>query len=132
MRLREGVTFDKSKEMLIEVWNKVRPPKVDLSLVDGENLHNEIEQYWKQINDHEVLNFSVCWLFCYGNSAFGYEAFTPEIPALWKKLFDIPFDCFEYFQTAMDGGKIPVSSEDRYLHKRREKYRNNMDGFTFY
>ena len=129
MRLREGVTFEKSKEMLIGVWKKIA--KVDWTLIDGENVFAEIEKYW-QGSGNSVLDFSVCWLFCYGNSDGRYKKFESEIPVLWKELFDIPYDCFLYFQTAMDGGESPVKSDDRYLHKRRDESRGKIEDFTFY
>jgi hypothetical protein len=90
----------------------------------------EIEKYWHG-SGYAVLDFSVCWLFCYGNSGGKYGKFESEIPALWKQLFDIPYNRFLDFQTSMDNGKTIKSPLDRYLHKRRDEFRDKMEDFTF-
>ena len=131
MRLKEGITFDESKKMLITVWEKTEPSNVDMTLLGDENMINEIEKYW-QGSGHTVSDFSVCWLFCYGNSGGNrYEKFETEIRALWKQLFDIPYNRFSDFQTSMDNGEIIKDCFNRYLHKRREKFRDKMEDFTF-
>ena len=132
MRLRDGITFKDSMRMLNEVWHKVRRPKVDPTLLGGALHFDEIEQHWLKVNDHEVQDFSVCWLFCYGNSGGSYAGFEPEIPVLWNRLFVIPYDVFVYFQTAMDDGMVIDPPEERYLHKRRNKFYDKMADFTFY
>ena len=133
MRLRDGVTFDEAKKMIVDVWQSVRPPSVNKELLgDGDVFFKEIEQYWIKVNDHEVLDFSVCWLFCYGNSGGSYKNFEPEVPDLWKKLFVIPYDVFVYFQTAMDNGIVIESPAKRYMHKIRDKFYDDTVAFTFY
>ena len=134
MRLRDGMTFEEAKKKIVAVWKKVKvKPSVDWSLIDDEeheDVFDKIEQYWLG-NDDKVLDFSVCWLFCYGNSGGIYEHFKPEIPLLWEKLFDIPYQSLIDFQTAMDNGIKIACPLDRYLHKRRDKYRTTPDKFTF-
>ena len=73
----------------------------------------------------------MCWLFCYGNSGGIYEHFKSEMPPLWEKIFDIPYQSLIDFQTAMDNGIVIANPLDRYLHKRRDKDRTKPDKLTF-
>ena len=128
MKLKEGVSFEKATEMLIEMWNKVEPPE------PGKAMAEEVEACWHG-DDNGVWDFSVCWLFCYGNSGgIRYERFKPGVLDLWDKLFDIPYQSFLDFQDAMDKIEDPKdtkTTEEKYLHRRRDEYRGKMEDFTF-
>jgi len=130
MKLKDSVTFEESKKMLIAVWARIEPPKVDLTLLGGENVFEMVEKHWHG-SGNDVLDFSICWLFCYGNSGGVFEKFGPEILILWEKLFDIPYNRFLEFQTSMDNNEIIDNPLNRYLHKRRDKFREKMNDFTF-
>jgi len=129
MKLKEGVSFDKATEMLVKVWDVAGQEDRDWEMRAGEKVFTLMEKYWRG-EGNDVWDYSVCWLFCYGDSGKNYEEFEPRIPRLWNELFDIPYDRFVEFQTAADGGVI-ASALGRYLHGRREKFRDEMEAFTF-
>ena len=83
MKLKGGMTFDKSKGMISHIWKMLKKKNEDESRI------KEIDNYWEKIDDSEVTDRGVCWLFCWADSTrTNYENEIRKKNGLWEALFD--------------------------------------------